>query len=151
MRKYMNNIKWMLLLITITQTQISLGAVYQWTDSNGNTHFSDKPQPNAKKLKIKKQTTKVTESSKDRLKRQKDLANEYQAIREEKARKKRKTDAVKNKKSAKCNRLKNKVLNYEDVDYLFTRDETGKKKRLSSQQKKQETQSLKKLYADKCS
>ena len=147
----MNKIKWMLLLIMMTQSQMSFGGVYQWTDSKGNVHFSDKPQPNAIKLNIKKQPAKTTESSKDQLKRQKALANEYQAIREEKERKKRETDAVKKKLSEKCNRLKNEILNYEDVDYLFTRDETGKKKRLSSHQKKQEIQSLKKIYANKCS
>jgi hypothetical protein len=151
MRKYMNKIKWILLFITITQTQMSFGAIYQWTDSKGKVHFSDKPQPNAKKLNIKKHDVKVTESPEDRLNRQKALANEYQAIREEKARKKRKMDTFKNKLSIKCNRLKYEILNYEDVDYLFTRDETGKKKHLSSQQKTQEIQSLKNLYADKCS
>ena len=147
----MNKIKWILLLITFSQTQMSFADVYKWTDSKGKVHFSDKPQPNAKKIDIKKHPTKATQSSNDQVKRQEALANEYQEIREEKAREKRKTEAINNRYSTKCNRLKNEILNYEEVDYLFTRDETGKKKRLSSQQKKQETQSLKKLYADKCS
>jgi len=148
---YMNKVKWILLLIVMTQTQMSFAGIYKWTDSNGKVHFSDKPQPNAKKLDIKQQTPTGTESSKDRLKRQKALANEYQDIREEKERKKRKLDASKNRLSAMCNRLKNKILTYEEVDYLFVRDKAGKKKRLSNQQKNQETKSLKKLYADKCS
>ena len=147
----MNRIKWILLLLAITQTQMSFGAIYQWTDSKGKVHFSDKPQLNAKKVNIKEQATKVIESPKDQLERQKALANEYQAIREEKARKKREMDTIQNRLSTKCNRLKNEILNFEDADYLFTRNETGKKKRLSSQQKKQKIQSLNKLYADKCS
>ena len=146
----MNKIKWILLLIALTQTQVLYGAVYKWTDADGKVHFSDKPQPNAKQIKIKTQTKTATESSGDQLIRQKALANEYQEIREEKARKKQEVEAARDKVLAKCNRLKIEILNYEDVDYLFTRDETGKKKRLSSQQKKKKIQSLKKLYADKC-
>ena len=151
MRKHMNKFKWILLIITMTQTQISFGGIYQWTDSKGNVHFSDKPQPDAKQIIIKKQAPKVTVSPQDRLERQKALANEYQAIREEKARKKQKVDAIKDKHSTRCNRLKNEILNYEDVDYVFTRDENGKKKRLSSQQKRKQIQSMKRIYADKCS
>lgn len=146
----MNKIKWVLLLITIAQPQLLFGGIYKWTDSDGNVHFSDKPQPDAKQIIIKKQAPNKTEPPQDRVNRQKALADEYQQIREEKALKKREADAINNRLSINCKRLENEILNYEEVDYIFTRDETGKKKRLSGQQKKKRIQSLKGIYADKC-
>lgn len=136
------------LFLIITNT--ALAGVYKWTDANGKVHFSDKPHKNADEIKIKAAKPSGIGISQDRLKRQKELLNSYQNSRAEKQKQQQKINKRNDKISKRCKSLKNDILNYEDVDYLFTRNEDGKKKRLSRAQKKAETAKLKELYNEKC-
>lgn len=137
--------------LILFQINVAVAGVYKWTDQNGKVHFSDKPQPNALQIEVNTTQSSGIGASSERLLRQKELLLDYQNNRDNKKSinaKKRNRD---NKIQIYCRRLKNKLLNYNEVDYLFIRNAEGKKKRLSSQQKQQEITALEKKYAEHCS
>ena len=140
----------LLLLITFFINLPVLAGVYKWTDANGKIHFSDKPHKNSDEIKINSVKPSGVGTSNNRLKRQKELLLKYQNERSHK----QKNQAINDKRDAdiakKCQHLKNIIINYEEVDYLFTRDSKGKKRRVSSSQKKKDTAVLQKEYDDKC-
>ena len=46
-----------LLLCCLAATAVLGDTLYKWVDSQGNVHYSDKPQPGAQKLTLPKATT----------------------------------------------------------------------------------------------
>lgn len=52
-----NLIRTILLCCLVTNIGISQAEIYQWTDSQGNVHFSDEPHPNAKSIELPKAQT----------------------------------------------------------------------------------------------
>ena len=43
---------WIVLAVTLSHAETS--QIYKWTDSNGQVHFSDKPQPGAEEIQLPK-------------------------------------------------------------------------------------------------
>ncbi len=43
--------KW-IVLVFLFIAQPTFAQIYKWTDSQGNVHFSDKPQPGAEKVEL---------------------------------------------------------------------------------------------------
>jgi len=125
--------------------------VYKWTDANGKIYFSDKPHKNAAKIKIKAFKPSGVGTSENQLKRQKELLLQYQNDREQRKTKLQKINKRKTKLARQCKQLQDKILDYQGVDYLYTRKKNGKKKHLSHQRKKKETDLLKKQYDEHCS
>ncbi len=127
-----------------------LAGVYKWTDANGKIHFSDKPHKNSDEVKIQASKPSRVGTTNNQLKRQKELLLKYQNERLSKQKNQAKIDKKDANIAKQCTRLKNIIINYEEVDYLFTRNAAGKKKRLSGAQKKKETAVLQKEYDAKC-
>ena len=128
----------------------AMAGVYQWTDDNGKTHFSDRPHKNSNEITIKASKPSGVGTSNNQLKRQKELLLDYQNQRLDRQKKQRANNARDTKIANKCKQLRNIILNYEEVDYLFTRDNNGKKNRLSSSEKKKQTANLQKEYDGRC-
>lgn len=124
--------------------------LYQWKDKNGNIHFSDKPHADAKKLNIKTPKSSGLGVSKQQTKRQQKLLRDF-----EKRRKKRQKQEAEDKQQRAslerhCTRLRNNLRNYEEADYVFTRDSEGKKNKFSKERKRSEEEKLRKRIADEC-
>ncbi|MBL7004525.1 MAG: DUF4124 domain-containing protein [Gammaproteobacteria bacterium] len=146
----MKKIQWIVIISFIGVFSSVQAEVYKWTDSKGKIHFSDKPHANATEVKVKtKKPTKLI-NAKERMRRQKVLAQQFQLSREEKIRKQQIVRKKQDKITAQCNRINKQILSYKNVDYLFTFDDNGKKNRLSSQQKQQEINRLKSMYSEHC-
>lgn len=124
--------------------------LYQWKDKNGNIHFSDKPHADAKKLDIKPPKASGLGVSQKQAERQQKLLRDF-----DKRRKKRQKQEAENRQQRaaierRCVRLRNQLRNYEEADYIFTRDSSGKKNKYSKQRKQAEQDKLRKMIAEEC-
>lgn len=147
----LNKVSVLVLLVNLLLSPVLFAGVYKWTDANGKIHFSDKPHKNSAEITIKATKPSGIGASNSQLRRQKELLLQYQNERDVKNKQQRKTDKRNNKIAQYCKRLKNRIRNYDDVDYLYTRNDDGKKNRLSGTEKRKEIQLLKKEYANRCS
>lgn len=43
---------WLVLILPLVAAPLHAGQVYKWVDARGNVHYSDKPHPGAKQIKI---------------------------------------------------------------------------------------------------
>jgi len=128
----------------------AFAGVYKWTDDRGKIHFSDKPHKNADEIIIKASKPSGLGTTSNQLKRQKERLLDYEKNRLKKNKRLRENRKREETIARKCRQLKNIILNYEEVDYLFTRDNSGKKIRLSGAKKQKETAILQKEYDEKC-
>lgn len=129
----------------------SYAGVYKWKDENGKIHFSDKPHKNADEITIRASKPSGIGANNEQLKRQQEMLLQLRNKRLNKLKQKNASKKRTAQINKKCERLRNIILNYKDVDYLFTRDKNGKKTRLSGNVKRKETALLQKEYDDKCS
>lgn len=139
-----------LLIITLFPLQSTNAEVYRWKDKSGNIHFSDKPHSDATQLDIKAPEPSGIGISNKQVQRQKELLDDFQKKRETKQKQALKDKKHKAASDNYCRRLKNRLKNYLEVDYLFTRDATGKKQDLSDERKLQEEDKLRVLIAEHC-
>lgn len=124
--------------------------IYRWVDDQGNVHYSDKPHQKAKTVTVQP-TTRGLGLSQEQMDRQKNLTEDLAKKRLEQQKLKKQKRQQREALEKNCIRLKNRLRNYQDADYLFTRDDEGKKKRMKHSDKKQEIQQLKDQIAEKCS
>ncbi len=137
-------------ILTLGLSTFSVAGVYKWTDANGKIHFSDKPHKNAAQITIKASKPTGIGTSNSQLRRQKELLLQYQNDREAKQKYQQKVNKRNAKIASQCKRLKNLITDYEEVDFLYTRNNKGKRNNLSNARKKQEIEKLKKEYNEKC-
>lgn len=140
----------LLIIITFFSVQSTQAEVYRWKDKDGKIHFSDKPHADAKQLDIKAPKPSGIGISDQQVQRQKELLNTFQEKRETQQKQAKKDKKKKAAIDNYCKKLRNRLRNYEEVDYLFTRDGTGTRQDLNDQQKKDEEQKLRALIAERC-
>ncbi len=128
----------------------SSAQMYKWTDANGNVHFSDKPQPNAQKLEIRTPGSSGIGTSNRQQRSQQELLKDLEYSRRQREQEAARSAQQRQQQEQRCVQLRNRLRTYEDVDYVFYRDESGNKKRLSSDHKKQEEQKLRKQIEENC-
>ena len=138
------------LLATSFLLQVTNAEVYRWKDKNGNIHFSDKPHADSTQLDIKAPQPSGIGISKKQTQRTKELLEQFQEKNNS-----NKKQALKSKKRRDsldryCTQLKNRLRNYQEVDYLFTRSKSGEKRDLSDKKKRQEEEKLRAEIAEKC-
>ena len=148
----MHQLRSMLLIILIVfyPLKTTQAEVYRWIDENGNTHFSDQPHANATRHKITASKPAGIGISNRQLQKQKELLDDFQEKREtqqQQALQQKKRQAITDKN---CTTLKNRLRTYQEVDYLYTRDDAGEKQHLSNQQKNKEEQKLRTLIDERC-
>ena len=124
--------------------------MYRWTDEQGKVHFSDRPHKNAQVIEIRKPRSAGIGTPRHQGRTQQQVLKEL-----EHSRRKREQQAAHNarqraQRDQECQRLKNRLRDYEDVDYLVYRDNNGQKKRFSSEQKKHREQKLRDQIANNC-
>ncbi len=129
----------------------SVGAeVYRWTDEKGKVHFSDKPHMDSTKLDIQTPKPSGIGTTEAQRESQKKVLKQLQKSRQLRTKEKDQNSKQKAKIEKYCSRLQNRLKNYDEVDYVFIRDASGKKKRLTSQQKKDEETKIRNLIAERC-
>ncbi len=139
-----------LLLCTCLIAAGAQAEMYKWTDEQGNVHFSDKPHANARKLEIRTPRSSGIGASNHQRRSQQDLLRDMQASRHKREQKAAEDARAREQRERECTVLRNRLRTYEEVDYVFYRDDSGKKKRLSSDYKKKEEQKLREQIAQNC-
>jgi uncharacterized protein HemX len=139
-----------LLLCTFLIAAGAQAEMYKWTDEQGNVHFSDKPHANARKLEIRTPRSSGIGASNHQRRSQQDLLRDMQASRQQREQKAAENARAREQRERECTALRNRLRTYEEVDYVFYRDDSGKKKRLSRDYKKKEEQKLREQIAQNC-
>jgi len=139
-----------ILLTILVSLQITNAGVYRWKDKNGNIHFSDKPHADAAQVDIKAPKPSGIGISKQQTQRRKELLEKFdeknKKNKQQALNKQRKRDSI----DKYCTDLKNRLRDYKDVDFLFSRDKAGERFNLSDKQKLQEENKLRSQIAKNC-
>ncbi len=145
-----SNIFLLTILIFFSYVKTANSEVYRWVDEKGKIHFSDKPHANATQHKINAPKSAGIGISQKQLQRRKELLEQFdeknKVLQQKSLIQKKNREKVKRN----CKTLKNRLRDYEDVDFLYTRDENGQKKNLTDQQKKDEENKLRALIKEHC-
>lgn len=140
----------LLLFFIIFSLQVANAEVYRWKDKNGNIHFSDKPTADATQLDVNAPKPSGIGVSKKQSQRTKELLEQFEEknIKNKQIAQKKKQNRDALEKY--CSRLKNRLRNYEEADYLFKRNKTGEKIDLSDKRKQAEETKLRKEISERC-
>ena len=84
------------------------------------------------------------------LQRQQQLLQTLQQDRKERQQQRQAKQQQQRELDAQCSQLRNRLKNYEEVDYVFRRDDKGDRRRLSSDQNQREIRSLQQALARRC-
>jgi hypothetical protein len=105
----------LILLMSVFILPSAYAEIYRWTDENGKTQFSDRPQ-NSKTEKVKVDTQRNSYGGGGVFERQRDLIDEYQADDKQERQDKRQAvnQAVRDKRlQAQCVSAKDRLKNYQ--------------------------------------
>ena len=139
-----------LLIILSLLLSSAQAEVYRWKDKHGKINFSDKPHADAIQLDIKAPKAAGIGTSHEQIKRQQEMLDNFQRKRETQQKQDLRARKQQAKQERNCQRLSDRLRNYQEADYLYARDAAGERQHLTDVQKKTEIDRLRATIDERC-
>lgn len=135
--------------------QPAMAEIYRWVDEHGKVHFGDEPRSGAARVQIQSPVVSsgipAPQRPQSALERQRALADQFQQQRQLREQQQQQDAVAQARRNQHCQRLKNKILNYQDADRLYSRNDQGEKYYLDKVSKQREIRQLEQRYDEQCS
>ncbi len=124
-----------------------MGAVYKWTDDEGNVHFGDKPQSkvNAETVKIDKFTPDQSYRT-----RMESIKNNVESQRESSMEKKSEQQELARENTRLCQQAKRRLIPLNQQIRVFRYDDAGERKYVSDSERASEIKRLEAVVKRTC-